>query len=84
VREAAIRNKRERFSALFHHITTERLREAFFQIKKNAAPGVDGVLWTPYEKDFEVNLQDLHARLHRGAYRAKPSRRAYIPKPDGR
>jgi len=84
VRQAAVRNKRERFSALLHHITIERLREAFFQIKKNAAPGVDGVLWTQYEKDLEANLQDLHARLHRGAYRAKPSRRAYIPKADGR
>lgn len=84
VRQAALRNKKERFSALFHHLTLERLREAFFQIKKNAAPGVDGVLWTQYEEDLEANLQDLHARLHRGAYRAKPSRRAYIPKPDGR
>jgi RNA-directed DNA polymerase len=84
VRQAALRNKKERFSALFHHITIERLREAFYQIRKNAAPGVDGVLWPQYEENLEENLQDLHERLHRGAYRAKPSRRAYIPKPDGR
>ena len=84
VRQAALRSRKERFSALFHHITTERLRAAFKRIKKNAAPGVDGVTWEQYERDLEENLQDLHARLHKGAYRAKPSRRAYIPKSDGR
>jgi len=84
VRQAALRSRKERFSALFHHITTERLRAAFYRIKKNAAPGVDGVTWEQYERDLEENLQDLHARLHKGAYRAKPSRRAYIPKSDGR
>ncbi|MBD3336787.1 MAG: group II intron reverse transcriptase/maturase [Candidatus Eisenbacteria bacterium] len=84
VRQAALRCKKERFSALFHHITVERLRDAFFKIKKNAAPGVDGVMWAQYGEDLEKNLQDFHKRLHRGAYRAKPSRRAYIPKSDGR
>jgi group II intron reverse transcriptase/maturase len=84
VRQAAIRNRRERFSALFHHLTVERLWEAFFKIKKNAAPGADGVTWEQYERDLEANLRDLHARLHKGAYRARPSRRAYIPKADGR
>jgi RNA-directed DNA polymerase len=84
VRQAAIRNKKERFSALFHHITIDRLRNAFLKIKKNAAPGVDGVTWEQYEKGLEDNLRDLHSRLHKGAYRATPSRRAYIPKADGR
>jgi RNA-directed DNA polymerase len=84
VRQAAIRNKGERFSALLHHVTAERLRDAFHNIKKNAAPGVDGVTWEHYQADLDRNIEDLHARVQRGAYRAKPSRRAYIPKPDGR
>jgi group II intron reverse transcriptase/maturase len=84
VRQAALRNKKERFTALFHHVNIDRLRKAFFKIKKGAAPGVDGVTREQYEEDLEENLRDLHARLHRGAYRAKPSRRAYIPKSDGR
>ena len=84
VRQAAQRNKAERFSALFHHVTPERLREAFMSIKKKAAPGIDGVTWVQYERDLDSNIADLHARLHRGAYHVKPSRRAYIPKADGR
>jgi len=84
VRQAALRSRTERFSALFHHLTTDRLQAAFFKIKKDASPGVDGVRWEQYEKDLEGNLRDLHTRLHKGAYRAKPSRRAYIPKADGR
>jgi group II intron reverse transcriptase/maturase len=84
VRQAALRSRTERFSALFHHLTTDRLRAAFFKIKKDASPGVDGVRWEQYEGDLEGNLRDLHARLHKGVYRAKPSRRAYIPKADGR
>lgn len=84
VRQAALRSRNERFSALLHHVTPERLRAAFYRIKKNATPGVDGVTWEQYEQDLEENLRDLHARLHKGAYRAKPSRRAYIPKSDGR
>jgi RNA-directed DNA polymerase len=84
VRQAAIRNKGERFSALLHHVTAERLRDAFHNIKRNATPGVDGVTWEHYQADLDRNIEDLHARVQRGAYRAKPSRRAYIPKPDGR
>jgi len=84
VRQAAIRNKGERFSALLHHVTVERLRDAFQEIKRNAAPGVDGVTWEHYKADLDRNIKDLHARVQRGAYRARPSRRAYIPKPDGR
>ena len=84
VRRAAIRNKAERFSALLHHVTAERLRDAFQNIKRNATPGVDGVTWEHYEADLDRNIEDLHSRVQRGAYRAKPSRRAYIPKPDGR
>jgi group II intron reverse transcriptase/maturase len=84
VRQAAQRNKAERFSALFHHVTQERLREAFMSIKRKASPGIDGVTWTQYERDLDSNIADLHARLHRGAYHVKPSRRAYIPKADGR
>jgi group II intron reverse transcriptase/maturase len=84
VRQAAKRNKAERFSSLFHHLTPERLWEAFYSIKKKAAPGVDGVTWAQYEQGLDGRLADLHARLHRGAYQVKPSRRTYIPKPNGR
>jgi RNA-directed DNA polymerase len=84
IRQAAIRNKGGQFTALLHHITVERLCSAFLEIKKTAAAGVDEVTWHGYEEDLEGNLQDLHARIHRGAYRAKPSRRVYIPKLDGR
>jgi group II intron reverse transcriptase/maturase len=84
VRQAALRSRTERFSALFHHITIERLEDAFLRIKKAASPGIDGVTWEQYGKDLGENLRDLHTRLHQGAYRAKPSRRAYIPKSDGR
>ena len=84
IREAAIRNKGQRFNALFHHVTEERLKQAFLKIKRNAVPGTDGVTWEQYGADLDRNVKDLHARLRRGAYRAKPSRRAYIPKADGR
>lgn len=84
VRAAAKRNKVERFSALLHHVTIERLRNAFRAINRDATPGIDGVTWEHYEANLERNLEDLHGRVHRGAYRAKPSRRVYIPKPDGR
>src|ERR1019366_1989713 len=72
------------FTSLFHHINIELLRTAFFALKRNAAPGVDGLTWQDYEADLERKLNDLHARVHRGAYRALRSRRQYIPKPDGR
>jgi RNA-directed DNA polymerase len=84
VREAARRDRTTKFTALFHHLTIDRLRTAFLSIKKEAAPGVDGVRWEHYQADLEGNLRDLHGRLQRGAYRARPSRRAYIPKADGR
>jgi RNA-directed DNA polymerase len=84
VREAARRDRKTKFTALFHHITTDRLRAAFLALQRKAAPGVDGVTWEQYAANLEGNLLDLHARLHRGAYRAKPSRRVYIPKADGR
>ena len=84
IRQAARERKKERFTALLHHISADLLEEAFFELKENAAPGVDGLTWKNYEADLERNIEDLHARVHRGAYRALPSRRVYIPKPDGR
>jgi RNA-directed DNA polymerase len=83
VREVARKDRNARFTALLHHVTVERLRAAFFQLKRKAAAGVDGVTWEQYAEDLENTLQDLHARVHRGAYRPKPSRRVYIPKADG-
>jgi RNA-directed DNA polymerase len=84
VREVARRDKEARFTALLHHVTVDRLRAAYRAIRPQAAPGVDGVTWEVYGLDLEVNLQDLHRRLHAGSYRARPSRRSYIPKADGR
>src|SRR5260370_704879 len=84
VRQVAKRDKDVRFTALLHHVDVESLRTAYWALKRQAAPGVDGVRWEDYGRDLEGNLQDLHDRVHRGAYRAKPSRRVYIPKADGR
>jgi RNA-directed DNA polymerase len=84
IRKAARQRKKEQFTALLHHISTDLLREAFRELKRNAAPGVDGLTWDTYEADLEGHLADLHERVQRGAYRALPSRRVYIPKPDGR
>src|SRR5260370_30243434 len=84
VRQAAKERKKERFTALLHHITVDLLEEAFFDLKKKASPGVDGLTWEAYEADLGRKLEDLHSRVHRGAYRALPSRRVYIPAPDGR
>jgi RNA-directed DNA polymerase len=84
IRHAARQRKKEKFTTLFHHLTIEQLEAAFDDLKQDAAAGVDGVTWKQYDADLECNLKDLHARLHRGAYRALPSRRVYIPKPDGR
>jgi group II intron reverse transcriptase/maturase len=84
VRQVAIRDKEARFTALLHHVTVESLRTAYLGLRPQAAPGVDGTTWKAYGQDLEANLQDLHGRLHRGAYRVKPSRRVYIPKADGR
>jgi group II intron reverse transcriptase/maturase len=84
IRQAAKERRTERFTALLHHITSEVLAEAFGGLKQDAAAGTDGVTCQTYEANLESNLEDLHARVHRGAYRALPSRRVYIPKADGR
>jgi len=84
VRRAAEARKGERFTALLHHLTRELLRDSFYALKREAAAGVDGVRWAEYEIGLEGRLADLHSRVHRGAYRAQPSRRVYIPKADGR
>jgi len=85
VREAAQKDKGERFTALFHHVyDIDRLKEAYYGLKRQAAPGVDGETWQHYGRDLDGNLKDLSERLKRGAYRAKPGQRAYIPKPDGK
>jgi RNA-directed DNA polymerase len=73
-----------KFTALLHHLTVDLLRESFYSLKRKAAPGVDGVTWQEYEDGLEDRLTDLHGRVHRGAYRATPSRRVYIEKTDGR
>ncbi len=83
VRNAARQRKKEKFTALLHHLTVDLLRNAFLGLKRRAVPGVDGVTWRTYEAGLEGNLQDLHARVHRGSYRALPVRRRFIPKPDG-
>jgi retron-type reverse transcriptase len=81
----AARDKREmRFTALLHHVTVDLLRNSFRSLKRKAAPGVDGMTWQEYETGLEDRITDLHSRLHRGAYRALPSRRVYIEKADGR
>ena len=84
IRQAARQRNKERFTALSHHISPALLRLAFSELKRNAAPGVDGMTWRTYEADLDQNLAALHDTVHRGAYRARPSRRQYIPKPDGR
>ena len=84
VREAARKDSTLKFTALLHHVNEDCLTEAFFNLKKTAAVGVDGVTWHEYEQNMEANIADLHGRIHRGAYRASPSRRAWISKPDGR
>src|SRR6266566_961376 len=84
VRQAARQRKKEKFTALLHHVSVDLLGMAFFALKRDAAPGVDGLTWRTYEADLDRNLTDLHERVHRGAYRALPSRRTYIPKADGK
>jgi RNA-directed DNA polymerase len=84
VREVAQRDKDARFTALLHHVTFELLWNSFYDIQRWSAPGIDGVTWSRYEEELEERLSDLHERIHRGTYRAQPSRRTYIPKPDGR
>src|SRR5215470_18372555 len=84
VRKAARLRKKERFIALLHHINVDTLRVGFYALRRKAASGVDGVTWQDYEADLEPRLEDLHRRVHRGAYRPQPSRRTYIPKADGK
>lgn len=85
VRQVAVREKRLQFATLWHHVyRVDQLREAYLGLKRKAAPGVDGVTWKAYGENLEGNLQDLSARLKRGAYRAKPVKRSYILKEDGR
>jgi Reverse transcriptase (RNA-dependent DNA polymerase) len=83
VRQAARQRKKEKFTALLHHISPAMLRAAFYAIKRDAAPGVDGMTWETYEQDLDLRIEDLNARVKSGAYRALPSRRSYIPKEDG-
>ena len=84
VRQSARQRKKERFTTLFHHLSPQMLRTAFLALKRDAAPGVDGLTWQDYEAGLDHRIVELHERVHRGAYRAQPSRRRYIPKPDGR
>ena len=84
IRNVAKQRKAEKFTALFHHLSIPMLRTAFLALKRDAAPGADGLTWTDYGADLEQKIEDLHARVQRGAYRPLPSRRRYIPKPDGR
>jgi RNA-directed DNA polymerase len=83
VRQAAKRDSHRRFTALFHHLSPELLAESFYQLERDAAPGIDGVTWHDYEANLGANLRALHARLHQGRYRTQPLRRVYIPKADG-
>jgi RNA-directed DNA polymerase len=83
VRQAARARKQERFTALLHHLSIGLLRDSCYALKHQASPGVDGVTWQEYETGLKDRLIDLHSRVHRGAYRAQPSRRVYIPKADG-
>src|ERR1035438_4912418 len=84
VRERARKEKQEQFTALLHHVTVDWLRESYYGLKRKAAPGVDGMTWEEYETGLEDRLQDLHGRVHRGAYRALPSKRTHIPKANGK
>jgi group II intron reverse transcriptase/maturase len=84
VRQAAREGKHKQFTTRLHHLTVDLLRESYYALQRAAAPGVDGVRWEEYEAGLEKRLQELHSRVQRGAYRAQPSRRVYIPKADGR
>src|SRR5271154_2243388 len=84
VRQSAKQRKKEQFTSLLHHVNVDLLRTAFYALKRKAAPGVDGMTWYDYQADLELRIEDLHGRVHRGAYRPQPSRRAYIDKADGK
>jgi RNA-directed DNA polymerase len=83
VRQTARQSKTVRFTALLHHITVDLLRQSYIALKRDAAPGIDGVTWRTYGEDLEAKLKDLHERIHKGSYRARPAKRSYIPKADG-
>lgn len=83
VRKAARKDKRMRFTALLHHVSVKLLGDSYYALKRDAAPGVDGITWREYETSLDEKLADLHSRIHGGTYRARPFRRAYIPKADG-
>jgi hypothetical protein len=84
VRQAARARKQEGFTSLLHHLHVDLPRESYYALKRAAAPGVDGMRWSEYVDGLAERLSDLHSRVHRGAYRAQPSRRVYLPKADGR
>jgi len=84
IRKAAKERMKERFTALLHHVGVATLRTAFYALRRDAAPGADGLTWQDYEADLDRRIEDLHERVQRGTYRAQPSRRRLIPKPDGR
>ena len=84
VRKAARSRKTERFTSLLHHLDPAMLRTAFFALRRDAAVGVDGLTWRAFETDLDRRIEDLHRRVQRGAYRAQPARRRFIPKPDVR
>jgi RNA-directed DNA polymerase len=84
VRERALKDKKAQFTALLHHVTKDSLRDSFLTLKRKASPGVDGITWKQYEERLEINLHILHNKIHKGSYRAKPSKRTYIPKADGK
>ena len=84
VRKAARQNKTEKFTALLHHVDVRLLRESYLSLRRDASPGADGMTWEDYGLDLESRLMELHERVHRGAYRAQPSRRVMIPKGDGK
>jgi retron-type reverse transcriptase len=84
VRRAARERKQEQFTTLLHHLNVDLLKDSYFALQRKAAPGVDGMRWRGYGDRLEDRITDLHSRIHRGAYRAQPSRRVYIPKADGK
>src|SRR5436309_4557527 len=83
VRQAARQSKSVRFTALLHHIAVELLKRSYLSLERDSAPGIDGVTWQSYGENLEEKLEDLHDKVHRGSYRARPARRTYIPKADG-
>jgi group II intron reverse transcriptase/maturase len=83
VRRTARHDRKVRFTALLHHITIDLLRQSYIALKRDAAPGIDGVTWRSYGENLEAKLKDLHDRIHKGGYRARPAKRTYIPKADG-